>query len=116
MTRGVHFLISRHLRRSGITLHWCADGQAAGEFLRGHAVTLLLLDQHLPGERGHELLERWFADELIGTATVSICTSGPPPPPVRERIAALGATLLDKADILGKDGVRSRLDAIGTRP
>ena len=112
---GVHFLISRHLRRSDITLHWCADGQAAHEFLRGHTVTLLLIDQRLPGDRGSELLERWFADDLIGTATVSICTSELPSPAVRESISALGATLLDKADVLEKDGVRSRLDAARAR-
>ena len=112
---GVHFLVSRYLRRSGITLHWCADGPSAHDFLRTHTVTLLLLDQRLSGASGDELLERWLADDLIGTATVSICSAEPPPSDVRANITALGATLLEKTDILEKDGVRLRLDAARAR-
>src|SRR5262245_2406423 len=92
-------LIERNLRRTGITneIITCSDGYMAIEYLFGagqqHPLPLLvLLDLHLPGLSGVQILERLKAHQTTKHIPVIILTTTDDPHEI-ERCYALGCNV-----------------------
>jgi CheY-like chemotaxis protein len=92
-------LIERNLRRAGITneIITFTDGYTAVDYLCGAGPRrpmplLILLDLHLPGLNGFQVLERLKADKTTKHIPV-ICLTTTDNPPDIERCYALGANV-----------------------
>lgn len=68
-------IFSITLRSIGLDVHAVDDGQAALDYLAAHVPHLVLLDLHLPGANGQEILQVIRADERLANMPVILATA-----------------------------------------
>jgi signal transduction histidine kinase/CheY-like chemotaxis protein len=83
-------VIARYLGgRPGTTLHAAASGTTGLELARTHKPSVILLDLHLPGLSGEEVLERLRTDPLTADIPVIVLSADATPGTIR-RLRARG--------------------------
>ena len=95
-------LVRRRLRGSGLSLATFASSADALEALRGSCARLVLVDLHIGGESGLELLATLRAERRLDGARACVVTASVPEEAVVAEVGRLGAEILLKEDALAE--------------